>query len=165
MKVTCQLEPSDYLAAQFVHIRPRPVFKWLTIGLILLAILIGLSQIMRGFSEGIKASDFIIFGGLAYLLLTYGAWLPYRSKKIFKQQKTLHEPYDVEITEDYFASTSSLGFSKISWSDFYKYRVGKDLILVYQSEVMFHMFPKRWFLETDYQKLTEILQGALGDPK
>ncbi|MGJ8655150.1 MAG: YcxB family protein [Akkermansiaceae bacterium] len=162
MRIHCQLESADYVSAQFLHLRPRPVFKWLGILLFGLSVLVIVYQVFFVFAVGRGSFPFIPFGAIAYLVLSYCVWLPYKSKKLFKQQKALSVPSDVEITEDYFVSTSSLGSAKLVWADFHKYRIGKDLILVYQNDAIFHMFPKRWFTDGEYQELVEILQVNLG---
>ncbi len=113
----------------------------------------------------ITALPFILIALGGYLGIVYGVWLPYRTKKIYKQQKTLQEPYDAEITKDELISTSSRGRATIRWTDFHKYKVGKDLLLVYQSDAIFHMFPRRWFHEGEYEALLEILKSTLGKPR
>jgi hypothetical protein len=51
-------------------------------------------------------------------------------------------------------------------SDFYKYKVGKDLILLYQSQALFHMFPRRFFSsEEDFKMFRSFLEANLGSPK
>ncbi len=162
MKLRCQIEPSDYVRAQYLHIRPKPPFQWIGIPLVLLLVLVGLQQVFLPRDGKITAIPFAIFGVLAYFALSYGIWLPYRTKKIYKQQKTLQEPYEAELTEEEFVSTNSFGTARIKWADFHKYKVGKDIVLVYQSDLIFHLFPKRWFSDDDFRKLLQILQNSLG---
>lgn len=50
------------------------------------------------------------------------------------------------------------------WTDFLKYKVGKKMVLVYHSDALFQMFPKRWFSEDEWQKFLDILREALGQP-
>lgn len=165
MKLRCKIEPSDYVRAQYLHLRPRPVIRWLGILLVALSLLVLCQQIFIPPEGTISALPFILFAVLAYLVIVYGAWLPYRTKKIYKQQKTLQEAFDSELTEEEFISTTSFGSTRLKWRDFYKYKVGKDMILVYQSDAIFHMFPRRWFPDGEYDRLIEILRSMLGDPK
>lgn len=165
MKLHCQIEVSDYVQAQYLHLRPRPLIKWLGIFLIVLFVLVTLQQIIIPQGGRITILPYILIAVGFYLVIIYGIWLPYRTKKIYKQQKTLQEPFESEISSDEFISTNSLGTARLRWKDFHKYKVGKDMILVYQSDLMFHMFPRRWFCEGDYERFLEILNSALGKPK
>lgn len=165
MKIRCQIEPADYVRAQYLHLRPRPLIKWLGIFLVALFLLVSLQQIFIPADGKISALPFILLAVLAYLVITYGVWLPYRTKKIYKQQKTLQEPYDSELTDDEFISTNSIGAARIKWRDFHKYKVGRDMILLYQSDLIFHMFPRRWFGEGEYDRFLAILKSSLGEPK
>lgn len=165
MKLHCQIEPSDYVRAQYLNLRPRPLIKWLVIILIAIFLLVFLHELFTRPIDRITALPFIVSAILVYLVITYGVWLPYRTKKIYKQQKSLQEPYDAELSQDEFISSNSLGTARIKWADFHKYKVAKDMILVYQSDLIFHMFPRRWFNEGEYEKLLEILKLELGEPK
>lgn len=131
----------------------------------LVSILIGLEQIFVSPSEESSTSPYIIFGILAFFALSYGVWLPYSSNKIHKQLKRLRESFDAEITQEKFSTTSSAGTGTMNWTDFHKYKVGKDMVLVYESDVSFHVFPKRWFSDDDYLTLLKTLKDALGKPK
>jgi hypothetical protein len=165
MKIQCQIEPSDYVQAQYLHFRLRPLTKLLLVVLSVLLVVVSLHQII--ILQDIKITGFsiILLAVGVYYAIVFGAWLPYRTKKIYWQQKALQEPFVAEISSDEFVSTNSIGTARLRWKDFHKYKVGKNLILVYQSDAIFHMFPRRWFGEGEYETLLEILKSSLGPPK
>lgn len=120
-----------------------------------------MKQVFLPHDGRITAVPFAIFGVLAYFALSYGIWLPYRTKKIYK---TAEKPYEAKLTEEKFITTNSFGTARIKWADFHKHKVGKDIVLVYQSDLIFHLFPKRWFSDDDFRKLLQILKNSLGNP-
>lgn len=170
MKLQCKLEPSDYVRTLRLYLRPHPIVKWIGIFLLLFSFLvIGLHQLVVPPSRSGVMLRLAFFGSLACLALLYYAlyyvWLPYSAKKIYKQQRTMQEPFEVELNDVEIIETNSLGTSRLRWTDFHKYKLGRDMVLVYQSDPLFQIFPKRWFSEDEYRKFRQILKGALGEPK
>ena len=107
----------------------------------------------------------MILGALGYFGLSYLVVLPYRTRKIFRQQKTLQRPYDIRLSEEVLESVSEDGRVKMPWKNFHKYKMSKEMILVYQSDAIFHMFPKRWFAEEQFLEFQNILLRQLGKPR
>ncbi len=165
MKLQCQLTPRDYIQAQFLHLRPRPFLYWtglFFVGLLLLACLYGFLNLSESDAWW---TPYVILSTLLYLALSYGVWMPMRTSRIFSQQKTLQEPYEVEVYEDSFLASSKYGQTKMAWKDFHKYKTNKRIILLYQSDDIFHMFPIRWFSGDQFHKFQGILRSNLGEPK
>jgi hypothetical protein len=165
MKIHCQLTPNDYIKAQFLHMRPRPVFGWIGILILVAMLATCILQLIFPISGKMTWSPFVLLGVLAYFAFVYGVFLPLRAKRIFRQQKALHEPYEVELTDEALSSMSAYGDFKMEWSAFHKYKTSKNLILVYQSDAIFHMFPRRWFTESQFTEFHAILKKQLGRPK
>jgi hypothetical protein len=162
MKLRAALTPQDYVNAQYLSMRPRPFFKWCGIFLIALTVLMCVVSL---FIFPLHWSAFFIALVGVYLMVCYAFLLPHHARKIFNQQKTLQQPYDMEITAEGVSSSGSHGSINMEWKDFHKYKMGKDLILVYQSDVLFHMFPKRWFSDDEFAQLQNYLHENLGEPK
>ena len=165
MKLHCQITPEDYIRAQFLHLRPRPVIKWVGLLIVVAALALGIQQLIFPPSGAITWTPFAILGGLAYFAIMYCVLLPLKTRKIFKQQQTLQIPYESELTDDAFASVSVHGNATMPWSVFHKYKLNKNIILLYQSDAIYHMFPKRWFTENEFTEFRAILQRHLGQPK
>ena len=168
MKIQCSLTADDYVNAQFLHMRPRPVIKFAGYILAILfavVVIISVYRMLLHGNENIGSCTFFVIVCSLYLLMYFRVLIPLRAKKIFKQQKTLHDPFETEISIEGIATTHPRGNFKMAWKDFHKYKVGRDLILVYQSDAIFHMFPKRWFSDSEYAEFQQYLKEALGNPK
>lgn len=101
MKLTIQLTPEDYVKANLLNIRPRPAFKWAgCIFLTLMVVVLGIA-IFQAFAGN---GDFLVpaamVGCLAYLIFFFRFRWPQRLKKIFRQQKSLHSPHSIELTDE-----------------------------------------------------------------
>jgi hypothetical protein len=162
MKLECQLFPDDYVKAQYVHLRPSPVFVWL--GWIVVALfpllVVGLFPFAKKSGEWTPFILLVLAAG--WLGIHFLILLPRSTRRIFWQQKSLQEKCILEIDAMGVVSTSSMGHAIQKWGDFTKYKRGKGLILAYQSDVIFQMFPKRWFTEEQYAELESYLRQALG---
>jgi len=68
-----------------------------------------------------------------------------KAKRIFRQQKSLHRPYELSWTAEAITLASERGTSAIPWTDFHKYRETADQFLLFLSDANFLMVPKRAF--------------------
>lgn len=68
-------------------------------------------------------------------------WLPHFSKRIYTQQKDLHEATELSWDSVGFTATNSLGHATLPWADFYGWKHGKSMFLLYRSEALFNFFP------------------------
>lgn len=146
MELTIQLTADDYVKANFLHMRPRPFIKWVGFFLLLLAGVVMFIATYDAFAH--KKSFGIILGigvPLIYIGLLFGVFTPKRVKKIFLQQKLLQMPFSFSITEDGIFTKAQYGEAKLTWDVFRKWKKNNHLFLLYQSDVLFHMCPKRFF--------------------
>jgi len=158
MNLTIQLTPEDYIKANLVHMRPRPVIKWVGYFMLLLVVIVLGLSIYEAIAHQKSFSDSIwIIAALAYLAFLFGFLRPRRIRKIFRQQESLHMPYSFTVADDAVLTKSENGEARLAWDYFSKWKEGKDLFLLYQSDVMFHMVPKRCFASpeemTQFRKL------------
>jgi len=165
MRIHCQLEPTDLLEAQLLHLRPRPMIKWLGLLTLLMFTIGSTIHIIITPIRYISWTPLCIYIIVAYLVFRIRVLLPMRSRKMYTQQKGLQIPYDIKITEDMYSVTSERGDSHCPWSDFHKYKKNKSTILLYQSDALFHIFQKRWFTDVQFIDFCRILELHLGKPK
>lgn len=155
--------PEDYIAAVRLNYKPRKV--WAVIGLfvVLLAVIafvLGVRDIARGKGD---IWDVIGLPAIAYPPLWYFVFLPRRIRKLYKQQRALHETHDVTFDEAGIATTYAFAKGVMPWSHVHKWRESEDLFLVYHSDAMFSIFPKRDFLPaSDADRLREQLMLRVG---
>ena len=167
----CKLKPEDYIKAQYLHIRPSPWLKYLGIALLSLWLVFLVASVfpLGSSTSAFGAVTHILSFGLIYALIIYITFrviLPWNVRRIFSQQKTLQVEYETVLSPEMFETTSENGTMRMRLSDFHKYKVGKDLILLYQSQALFHMFPRRFFAsEEDFKTFLSYLEANLGNPK
>ena len=167
MNLTVHITAKDYLKANYLHLRPRPFLKFLIfISAILVVIVLFIS--FAAFSSKGRSLVLPITMAVcvAYLPIFLFIILPFRSRKIYLQQKLMQLPCDFSFDESSMQAKSGVGTSSICWDMLHKWKENKDLILVYQSDAIFHMFPKRCFAsESDINEFRSILIKHLGKAK
>ena len=103
--------------------------------------------------------------GLFYAFI-YFVIQPWNVRRIFSQQKTLQVEYETVISPDMIKTTSKNGYVEMPLSDFHRYTVGNDFILLYHSQALFHMFPRRFFeSDEDFKTFISYLEASLGRSK
>jgi Na+/melibiose symporter-like transporter len=162
IRFTAQLTPEDYVRAQRLHAGPRVYF---VVGSFMLAVL---SLIVFVSGDAHDGRTWVVTGGLWVIwflvfCLTQPRGMARRAAKTFSQQKTLQVPFEGEITDEKWHVRSEIGESRISWADFHKWKGNKNLVLVYQSDRLFNMFPRRFFIsDEEFQSFKELLTRAIG---
>jgi hypothetical protein len=144
---------SDYVAAQFLHIRPRPIFA--VIGILLVG--------MFAFVLVVKSS-LIKFGILAYFIAWFAVYIPWQAKRVYRQYHALSKPVWMEIREDglYFKRENAEGL--VPWSEILKWRHGKRLLLLYPASNVFHIVPSHFFATPEaYVAFVETVKARLGN--
>lgn len=164
-----KLKPEDYIQAQYLHMQPSPWLMYLGIAFLsfCLVIVVSLTPVSVPLTTILST---VFFNALAPLVVFYVFMLlfviPWNARRIFAQQKTLQVEYQTVISPEMMESTSEYGTMRMRLSDFNKYKVGKDLILLYHSQLVFHMFPRRFFAsEEDFNTFLSYLEANLGSPK
>ena len=167
MNLTIQLTPEDYVQACNINMRPRPVLKWagyLLLALAAFAVVISLLFAVSG-GEGFFIPVFLVFM-LAYFAFLFLFLVPRRVRKIFWQQKAMQIPYSYTVTDEAVMTKSEISEEKLPWNHFIKWKEGKNLFVIYHSDVMFRMVPKRCFMSpeemTQFRQLLETKLGPAG---
>ncbi|MGC1376765.1 MAG: YcxB family protein [Anaerolineales bacterium] len=141
-----QLEWTDYLDSQLLHMRSGKsrqiaLYCILAAPVCALLYLIATGQIETGLY-------FLPALGLPIVFLLYRyVFLPRQIKKLFTQQKELSLPFELEITETGLLTSNELGNSTRPWGNFAKWKENEKLLLLYHSDIMFSIIPKRIFSE------------------
>ena len=107
-----------------------------------------------------------LVGSLAYLAIHFLVLLPRRMDQLYQQQKLLHEPAAVEINEHAFIAKTRYTEAMLPWTLFRKWKASPEMILLYQSDAMYHILARRWFeSQGDFDRLQVILGRHLGPPQ
>ena len=148
MKIKGQLQWTDYLNSTLLHMQPGRLAKIVLFGALLLigcAFIGGFFLLVIGQLERPVGFFFplLIFLGI-YPLYRY-VLLPNRVKKIFSQQKELNSPFEMEFTDTGLVASNEFGNSNRPWGNFIKWRENKDLFILYHSDIVYTIIPKRIF--------------------
>ena len=133
MKVT--ITEKDLWHAYMLHQRPN--------GVVLVALLF-FGAVFATYAHeelGISLSTIVVgvIGGVIRVIAYYYVLLRYRCKKIYRQQKNLHTPYDLSWNEKAIHMESEYGSGSVPWSDFVKYKENDKFILMYYSDALFNL--------------------------
>ena len=147
MKIKGQLEWTDYLEAQLLHGKPSGYNKTKKYGLFsiiaVLVLLYGFYLVVIGQISFLLFSPAFLFI-LLFLLYRY-VFFPKKIKKVFSQQKSMQVPFEMEFTEEGLIASNEFGNSTYPWENFLKWKENDDILVIYQSDIMFNIIPKRCF--------------------
>lgn len=132
----------DYVAAQRLHLRAwrkrqrASLASFAVLGISIMA----LGPFMLGaivFGAGA--------GGFLGEMLLYWRNAPRAWRKLFAQQKSLHEPFFYTWDDAGLHVSTPLAQAVRPWSHFTKRLEDRDALLLYHSDTVFELIPKRWF--------------------
>lgn len=145
---TVNITAEDYLSAQMLHTQ----LTWkqaIWFSAIILLALAAYFWFPNGSSRYIVVGGLVggVIGGLGARLIIRYLVLPFRSKKLYAQQKGIHG--DIEYTWDDHALTIKTPRAQgaIPWADYVKWRENDRLFLLYQNDILFNMILKRMFVD------------------
>jgi hypothetical protein len=160
MTYTLTITEGDVISAQRLHATPK-----LPLAMFLVAV--ALVVVSGAYAQGQLSSGAAI-GGLIGMFGWLAIWflvvIPYRARRIYRQQRNLHLSHAFWWDDQmvYFRSEDTEG--KMRWSDFTKIKENNNMLLLYHSDSLFNMLPKRCFsngesLESFKSHLSAIPKG------
>jgi len=167
MKLNIQLKEEDNVAAQYLNLRPRPFLKWV----LYLLVFVFFFVLALSIKVAIENPETIsmpmwLCACVVYFWFLFGFWLPRRARKTFRQMKVLQQPYSFELTDDFFIATAEYGGTKLTWDYFRKWKEGKTMFIVYQSDRIMQIIPKRCFASPEQMlEFRELLTKKIGSAK
>jgi hypothetical protein len=168
MEIAGRLAADDYLAANVLHRRKRGwrrsvrSFTW--IGLALVAVVLIPTYGQPGYSS---LPLVLIVAILVTLPIAVGLerWvlLPRKCRKIYTQHKALQSEFRTYFDEEGVHGTTDFSSVHHPWSDFIRWKEGRDLFVLYQSDLVMNVVPKRFFEGAEeIAEFRELLQCRLG---
>ena len=104
------------------------------------------------------ALGFVFWSFLLACILTMNYILtPSRSRRAFRQMKTLKSQTEITWTPERIQLQSAQGSSDFDWRDFERIVQGRDVILLFQSDYLFNFIPKRAVSD---EQATDLLETA-----
>lgn len=113
------------------------------------------------FGEYTVASGLIgaVIGVYLILFLFRKFYTPWYLKKHYRKYPAIQRPMSLSVTDAGVKFMSDSGEGTVAWRDIYKWREGKDLLLIYPAPRIYYMVPKRVDSVGD---LCEILKSKVG---
>ena len=152
IKIQAQYTLEDFKYAQKLHMKGK---RGTLSGLqAYFAIMVALVLIMFGFSlVSTKGLDWVALLIPVALMVAVGIYFavtqPRQIARFFQQQKELSAPMEFELSEEGFAIQHQYGGSRIPWKEFAKWKEDQEMILLYRSDLSFHLLPKRFLAGGD----------------
>ena len=163
-----QLDEADYLTAQALHSklsRNWIAIFWLAM-LALAAVTVwvltyGRESLSSGEMAGLVGGTLGgLIGGVVGGLVVRYFYVPWKHKRIFRQQTSLHLPFRFSWSNEEIVSENERGSIKTKWSEIVKWKENDQLFLLYISDVMFLIFPKRAFPDQhELSRFQDALNG------
>jgi hypothetical protein len=159
MELRGTLSARDVLAAQWLHIKPRPTYT--VIGVLLL--IAATWALWFSFSvRDLRENGWLLVGSLV-VIVAFGLWLPYRTVRTYGQRKGMQRQLRMVPTEAGLVGENETGQATVPWTDFLKWKEGNGAFLLYISDDMFHIVPKRFFQSaTDIASFRDMLTARVG---
>lgn len=160
-----QILPEDYLAGVRLNMRPRKT--WAIAAIALLATgAVGVGSFRwRAVTGEMGWPELIVAALVAWLVLWLWVFLPRQVRKLYLQQRSLQEPFEAAFDAAGMRFNNARGDATLPWTDVHKWRESKRLFLIYQSDALFHLLPKRCFgSEAEQKDLRELLLAQVGPP-
>lgn len=82
---------------------------------------------------------------IGLLTLKFLYLIPRKCRRIHQQNRGLHQPITVELSEEAYAITTVNGSSRIPWRDFYACKASDAAIALFPSEAQCFILPARVF--------------------
>jgi Na+/melibiose symporter-like transporter len=163
LQLKAQLTADDYAEAQRLHSGFR---VHLILGTIIVLMTV-LAICLSGHADELGTWSLAVCFWVVWLVVFSVRWprsMARRAAKTFAQQKSLQLPYDIEIKDTELTTRSAdRGEWKVPWADFHKWKADQNLVLVYPSDRLYHMCPRRWFpSDDDYFGFQDLLKRTIG---
>jgi YcxB-like protein len=147
--ITGIISVADYLAAQRLH-RRRAVTLWYGI-----AVVAAVCGVMWWYFTADRRAFLLLGGGLggfAGELTMSLIYLPWKVRRLHRQQKDLACTFTYTWDENVLRARSETGQSIRPWKHYLKLKQSKDVLLLYHADNLFEMFPTRWFQDAAEMK-------------
>ena len=159
MEMKGTLRAEDVLAAQWLHVKPRPFYAIVGVLLLMLAA----SVLWFSFSiPALRANGWLLAVPIA-LLAGSAMWVPYRSVRSYRQRKNMQRELRIATSDRGLLGESETGHINAPWTDYLKWKEGDKVFLLYIADDAFQIIPKRFFQsETDVGLFRELLKAKIG---
>ena len=140
------LTVDDFVDANAWHFRKQRRRQYITTACIFIA---GVAMMFTSWRPSGEFFVSIGLGGTIAFFSMHTFRLPRAWRKVFAQQKSFHQMFRYTWTIDGLLVATDLGQATRPWSHFSRVEESDRILMLYQSDAMFELIPKRWFANND----------------
>ncbi len=139
----------EYLAAAELHARWSKKKQMLVVGgvIVILCLALGLYGTQHSYLSGALVLG-LIGGFVGGCLMRFGVYR-WRTRRTFAQHKSIRREFQMTWNEQGIILQTGADHSSFPWSEFLKWKESDDLFLLYGTDIMFNMVPKRVFASSE----------------
>ena len=145
MELKGRVVVSDLLAAQWIHVRPRRSLAIAGILLLGVTVFVMAASFVGHRQSLMDPKAWILPGILAYLAFIAFVWVPRKVRRSYAQRKDFQHEISMVVTSAGIEARTEQGYSVKPWRDYLKWKEGKSVFLLYLSDQLFQIVPKRFF--------------------
>jgi hypothetical protein len=140
--------------------RRRMVVLVAVAGGLVFAALLAIGETIEGAAVG--AATGVISGlvGVVLLLAAVRLLLPRRSRRWFRQQRSLHHEQTVTWSADGLHQRSERAHSHYPWSEFLGWTMTPEVMLIFSNEISCYFVPRRALAPGDAEAMVAIVEAA-----
>jgi hypothetical protein len=162
MELKGKIQFEDLMAAQWLHMRPRRTMGVIGILLLGLAVLAMVGSFLHGKQSLTDPMLWILPVVLVYLALLFFVWFPRKVRRSYSQRKDFKHEISMVVTSDSLEMRTEQGYSVKPLTDYLKWKEGKNVFLLYLSDHLFHIVPKRFFAaHEDVDSFRDVIRHAI----
>lgn len=162
MEIKGTLQPEDVLAGQWLHMKPAPFFS--VVGILLIALFLWALWLsfFGSYQLPVYANHWVFPGAAVYFVLHFSLWFPYKVKRSYRQHKSLQREFSFLVSDDGVFGQNEKGQVNVPWTEYLKWKENKKCFLLYLSDSMFQVIPKRFFQSEDaIEEFRKILKARV----
>lgn len=156
--VVCNVTERDYVLAMWANMRPRP---WLRVVGCLLACLFLVVLVLEGLklrSQGLDYHPFwVLLVAALYFLLVFLVWYPWRTRRHYRQQKASGAPFTLTADDSGMEFSGEFSTGRTPWDQLWKWKEAPCVFLLYYTDVLYLILPKRCFSMEQIDALRQTL--------
>ncbi|MHA6317331.1 YcxB family protein [Altererythrobacter sp. CAU 1778] len=132
----------------------------------LLPLLIGLLVVLAVAAISVGKGQVMLFAIAAALALPIAfavtLWwvVPWQARRHYRQTAALRDEIALRWDDEGVRMASARGNSRLAWSDFHAFADTASLLILYQSEMLYSMFPKRAFAAGEIEEMKRRARRA-----
>lgn len=143
-----KLEPADLLSAQRTHFKPGTTSR-IVLAVLAAGYVLGFCYSLTVGPPAGRWLTWSFIGGAVYFLflvaLSLLVLLPRRVQRTYRQRKDFQREFTYTITDQGITTTTPDAHQEKPWADVLKWKEGRQNFLLYSSDNLFQLFPKRLF--------------------